>query len=116
MGRDDEYPLTIEQEDNAFETLSRVNQLLIFFGEWRRITSGYRPGKYNEAYSPTSKHVNCQACDLADPVGDLDDFCYKNQEILANLGLYLEHPDATPGWTHLQTVPPKSGKRVFRPQ
>lgn len=35
--------------------------------------------------------------------------------ILEKHGLYREHPDDTPGWCHLTTRAPHSGKRTFKP-
>ena len=35
--------------------------------------------------------------------------------VLKDLGLWLEHPAATKGWAHVQTKPPRSGRRVFYP-
>lgn len=34
---------------------------------------------------------------------------------LAVHGIWLEHPEATPGWSHWQSVGVRSGNRVFRP-
>lgn len=62
-----------------------------------------------------SKHIVCQAIDLNDHDGRLDAWCLANLDALEELGLWLEHPDATPGWCHLQTQPPRSGNRVFEP-
>jgi len=38
-----------------------------------------------------------------------------NTDKLEAIGLWLEHPESTPRWCHVQIVPPASGKRVFRP-
>jgi hypothetical protein len=65
--------------------------------------------------SPRSKHLSCQAIDLDDPNDALDAWCLDNLAVLESIGLWLEHPDATPGWCHLQIVPPQSGRRVFMP-
>jgi hypothetical protein len=56
-----------------------------------------------------------QAIDLADPDGDLDEWCLEHPDMLELYGLWQEHPSATKGWAHLQSVPPKSGKRCFYP-
>jgi len=58
-----------------------------------------------------------QAIDLADPDGDLDEWLMtaEGQAALVEIGLWMEHPAATKSWTHLQTVPPKSGRRTFYP-
>ena len=60
-------------------------------------------------------HILCLAVDFADANGMLDVFCMANQDVLERCRLYLEHPDAIPGWTHPQVVSPRSGNRIFRP-
>lgn len=82
------------------------------------VSSGWRPASVN-ASTPgaavRSRHISAQAVDLYDPEGVLDDWCLGNEKTLERLGLYLEHPTATKGWCHVQTVPPRSGNRVFYP-
>jgi hypothetical protein len=58
-----------------------------------------------------------QACDLFDPEGDIDDWAMSEpgQKVLTDLGLWLEHPSATKGWRHVQSIPPMSKRRVFYP-
>lgn len=115
MGRKE--GLTSDLLSNAQDTINKVNRLLQLFGSTRKVTSGYRPAAINAAVGGAKKsnHMLCKACDLEDKDGKLDAWCYDNQPKLAEIGLWLEHPSATPGWCHLQTVPPKSGVRVFRP-
>lgn len=120
MGRDQKYPddLTPEIEGNAAELIDRVNLLLAAFGETRKVNSGWRPPEVNAKTAGAavkSKHMMGLAVDLADPDGDLDEWCMENESELERLQLWLEHPAATKGWCHLQSVPPKSGKRVFYP-
>lgn len=121
MGRDKKYPdsWSEEIEGNAIDLLDRVNALLLQFGEDRKVNSGWRPPEVNAKTvnaAPKSKHMTGHAVDLADPEGDLDDWCSENDgERLAPHGLYMEHPAATKGWCHLQSRPPKSLKRVFYP-
>ena len=120
MGRNILYvtDLTPEIMGNAAELLERVRKLLGAFGEVRAITSGWRPPSVNATTvgaATRSRHMSGQAVDLADPEGDLDEWCFENQEVLQHYGLWLEHPATTKNWTHLQSVPPKSGKRVFYP-
>lgn len=82
------------------------------------INSGWRPPLINanvKGAAPRSKHMTGQACDLYDPEGDLDDWCMAHADKLAEIGLWQEHPSATKGWLHVQTVPPRSGNRVFYP-
>lgn len=115
MGR--QKDLTFNLLDNALDTVERVNKLLNMFGQDRKITSGYRTATINAAAGGAKKsnHMICKACDLEDKDGALDAWCMANLTYLEGIGLWLEHPDATQGWCHVQTVPPKSGNRVFRP-
>ena len=118
MGRDKKYPITDELRANADELVHKVNMLLDRFGESRRVTSGWRPPQVNAMTPGAAKrslHMTCEAVDLEDEDGQLDDWCIEHPEILQEIGLWMESPAATKGWTHLQIVPPKSGKRVFWP-
>lgn len=120
MGRDRQYrrELTPELRANARETIKRVNRLLRRAGLSCKVTSGWRPAAVNAAVpgaAKGSKHLSCLAIDLEDRDGRLDAWCLANLEVLEELQLWLEHPDATPGWCHLQTLPPRSGNRVFYP-
>lgn len=120
MGRDRPYraELTRELRANARETVRRVNRLLRHAGLMRKVTSGWRPAAINAAVpgaAPGSRHLSCLAVDLEDGDGALDAWCMAHPEVLEEIGLWLEHPDATPGWCHLQTQPPRSGRRVFHP-
>ncbi len=133
MGRDREYPTAMspDLEHSAQITVDLTNQLLLKAGEagvrvpvnprtGSRLTSGWRPPTLN-AKTPgaaiNSKHMTGQASDVYDPDGDLDDWLMSDagQQVLVQLGLWMEHPSATKGWAHLQTVPPRSGRRVFYP-
>lgn len=117
---------TEDVKANAVELLNRVNALL------ERITSdaglaeaaspvvnsGWRSAAYNLTIpnaAPKSKHITGQAIDLADPEGELDQYLMDYRTLLMDYGLWLEHPLATKGWTHLQSVAPRSGNRVFYP-
>lgn len=120
MGRDSAYAdeLTPELRSNAMTTVGRANSILVAFGADRRVTSGWRPAAVN-AGTPgaamNSKHMTCQAIDLSDPDGDLDEWCMAHPEVLEDIGFWQEHPASTKGWCHLQIIPPKSGNRVFFP-
>lgn len=122
MGRDREFPLALtpQIEKNAALTVQLANALLVRFGEGRKVTSGWRSPEVNAktaGAAPNSKHMTGQAIDLADPEGDLDAWLMsaEGQAAMAELGLWHEHPAATKGWAHLQTVPPRSGRRTFYP-
>lgn len=122
--RDDSVPPQSTM-DNAIDLLNRVNPLLdelsfIPAAVARVVNSGWRTPTYNSTIpgaAPKSKHLVGLAIDIADPEGDLDDYLFskEGQELLAKYGLYLEHPLATKGWSHIQSVAPRSGNRVFIP-
>lgn len=118
MGRGDLYLLPPQVVVNAAKLLDKVNPLLKEFGEDRKITSGWRPAELNAKVpgaAKTSKHITGDAVDLEDRNGKLKEWCVFNQDKLEALGLYMEDPAATPTWVHLQQLPPKSGKRIFKP-
>lgn len=111
-----------ETRDNALDLLSRVNALLakIDLEEARapKVNSGWRPAWYNATVAnaaPRSKHITGQAIDLADPEGNLDQYLDDHRLLLVDHDLYMENPLSTKGWTHLQSVRPGSGNRIFIP-
>ena len=126
MGRDKTFgsSLTADIVRNAEETVKRGNLLLAEFrfdtkdDEIRKVNSGWRPPEVN-AMTPgaaaRSKHMTGQAIDIADPEGNLDEWCLAHLTTLERCGLWLEHPSATKGWCHVQIVAPRSGNRVFYP-
>lgn len=132
MGRDQTHGhlLGSDLRQNAAGTVDLVNQLLPMAAaagvtlERNPATgsitsSGWRPPDIN-AKTPRaalrSLHMQCKAIDLFDPDGDLDAWLLDVADtVLKGLGLWLEHPAATKGWAHLQTVPPGSKRRVFYP-
>lgn len=120
MGRDEKYADELDEQKraNAADVVARVNLLLAAFGEDRKVNSGFRPAAVNAATpgsAKLSKHMTCQACDLEDHEGDLDEWAIAHPEVLEQIGLWQEHPGSTKGWAHFQIVPPKSGNRVFYP-
>lgn len=121
MGRDLTHACELDATlcANARVIVARANELLRLIGAVdARVNSGWRPHSINAAIpnaSPRSRHLTCEAIDLRDEDGVLDAWCMHNLDRLDALGLWLEHPDATPGWCHVQTVPPRSGRRVFMP-
>lgn len=68
-----------------------------------------------------SAHREAKAVDVYDPENLLDTWldAFEGPDgqntKLAEHGLYREHPTDTPGWCHLQTRPPGSGRRTFNP-
>lgn len=120
QGRDATHPLALSTtiESNAILTVRLANALLARFGQGRKVVSGWRPPDINAATAgaaPNSKHLTAQAIDLADPDGDLDDWLMSEagQAAMTEIGLWHEHPASTKSWAHLQTIPPRSGRRTF---
>ena len=120
MGRDvshaDEYSQEIS--DNLDKLLIPLNKFREAYGHPITVSSGWRPPSLNatvKGAAPKSNHQKGLAVDMKDPDGAIDKFCMEKLSLLEELGLYLEHPESTPGWCHLQCVPPKSGNRVFKP-
>lgn len=133
MGRDVEYPLAMSPdiEREAIRTCELATKLMAIARtaglkfplhprNKSHVSSGWRPPALN-AVTPNaarkSLHMTAQAVDIYDPEGRLDDWLMTDdgQRTIKDLGIWMEHPAATPGWSHIQTRPPKSGNRVFRP-
>jgi hypothetical protein len=99
-----------------------MNKLRTAYGKPLTITSGFRTEQKqreiykNKGHVPMgSKHLSCEACDVYDPNKDLQQWLLVNIKLLEEIGLWIEHFDATPNWCHFQTCPPKSGLRFFKP-
>ena len=118
--------LTDEIRANAERTCEAAAALETASGIECKLRSGWRPAGFNASFThhdasgklvrggaPKSRHMTGEGIDIADSDGALD--AWLTDERLAQLGLYREHPDATPGWCHVQIVPPKSGHRTFIP-
>ena len=133
MGRDKTYPLdlstatrrnaeTMVELANKLLTLAKVAGVTLETNprSGTIVSSGWRPPDVNASTpgaAARSKHMTGQAIDLYDPDGDLDDWLMTDdgQRAMADIGLWHEHPSATKGWAHLQSVPPRSGRRTFFP-
>lgn len=128
MGRQQPYAAewTPEIQANAAVTVDKANRLLNAFfaanlsAATRKVNSGWRPAAVNATVPKAkkgSKHLTAQAIDLSDDDGALDAWLATAAGLhaLAAIGLWAEHPSATPRWAHVQTVPPASGNRIFYP-
>lgn len=117
MGRDKNAPLTEDMEGNLTMLLDALNRFRASYGKPMIVTSGYRPPAINAAVGGARKsnHMLCLAADFRDTDGSLDAYCMKNIDLLEACGLWIEDPKSTPGWCHMQAVPPRSGARVFKP-
>lgn len=115
MGRDKMYPLDDIKKENATKLLLKVNALFSELKITPHLTSGYRPGHWNKnaGGSLKSAHLTCEAIDLADEFGKIKKLITK--ELLEKHDLYMEHPENTKNWLHLQTRRTGSGNRIFKP-
>lgn len=98
--------------------LEKLNAVRSAYGKPMTITSGLR-SQADQARinpdAPKSKHLLGQAADIYDPSSKFWQWCMANMDLMVELGLYFEDKTATPTWVHIQTVAPKSGKRIFKP-
>ena len=62
-----------------------------------------------------SSHLYGAALDISDPKGELAKWLETRVATLINCGLWLENPEKTKGWIHLQIYAPKSMNRIFNP-
>lgn len=65
--------------------------------------------------APNSAHKEGMAVDLYDPDNAIDDWLIAHADDLDQFGLWFEHPDSTPYWSHWSIRKPRSGNRFFRP-
>lgn len=117
MGRIAEKDLPADLAANLDKLHKAINKLRAAYGKPMIVSSGYRSPEQNAAAKGAKKsnHMACLAADFHDADGKLDEWCMANLPILEECGIFLEHPEATKNWTHVQVVAPKSGNRVFRP-
>lgn len=133
-------PHDAEQEILADDLLVRVNELIdraVRDGGFTRNVcpntgseiSGSKGGAGDGGFrlststtgSARSSHKEAKAVDVYDSSGRLDDWLDQyevgdgDNTVLAEHGLYREHPDSTAGWCHLTTRAPGSGRRTFHP-
>lgn len=112
------YLPTKEVESNLKTLLIRMNAVRNLYGKPMVVTSGLRTlidqARINPS-APQSKHLLGQACDISDRDGELWAWVEKHLDEMAAIGLWFEDGTYTDGWVHFQTVPPKSGKRIFVP-
>ena len=134
MGRREKFPLALtpDIEREAERTVVLANKLLEMAKEagveltklhpenHSLVSSGWRPPEVNAATqhaAPNSKHMTGQAIDIYDPDNKLDLWLMTTagQDAIKAIGLWMEHPGKTLGWSHQQSIPPKSGNQVFYP-
>lgn len=118
---------SVTVQSNLMDLLERVNKLRAAYGKPMHVTSGLRTradqiriyaakGITDQSKIPFgSQHLKGTACDFADSDGALKAFVKANVPLLESIGLWCEALESTPTWLHVQTVPPKSGARFFKP-
>lgn len=120
-----------DHKRNLETLIYRMNKVRQEYGKPMIVTSGYRSiadhlriyrnkGITDQSKIPmASKHLYGQAVDIADPKGELQEWCKGNQTLLRQLGLWMEDFSFTKGWVHFQCVPYGSykhgGSLWFRP-
>lgn len=83
-----------------------------------RATSCLRSIESQKKINPSamgSSHLYGCAVDIADPKGELKKWLETRVATLMNCGLWLENPEKTNGWIHLQSYAPRSMSRIFNP-
>lgn len=122
MKRDEQFPDQYTQEisDNIDKLLICLAKFREAYGKPMKVTSGWRPEAINAKVggSKKSAHMVGMACDFADSDKELAKFAKKMNEEgkLKEWGLWLENPDHTSGWVHLDIKDRKiSGTRIFNP-
>jgi len=96
---------------------TQVDELREAYGKPLVPTNGYRSPAVNAAVggASNSAHMSGQAVDISDPMParSFARFCLKHLDLLEECGLWMEDPQWTPGWVHLQIRP--LTVRVFVP-
>lgn len=125
----DDPSWTPERKENAFNLLEAVSELQSKLIEAKvifqtnpvtdceisgKIFGGFRPQSCMEG-SPHSAHKEGQAVDIFDPYSSIDDYLIDHQDLLEQFGIFIEHPNSTPGWSHWSTRKPGSGNHIFLP-
>jgi hypothetical protein len=75
---------------------------------------GFRPQDCPQG-APNSNHKEGKGIDLYDPANEIDAWCLTNLDKLEQCEIWIEHPSKTSGWSHWQSISPRSGNRVYIP-
>lgn len=116
------YPTSDVIKKNLALLLQRMNEIRAIWAKPMIVTSGLRSDeqqagliKAGKSKAWASLHLAGAACDILDKDGSLGKWCLANEDVLKRIGLWMEHPDHTPGWCHFQIMPPGSGRRFYIP-
>ena len=106
-------PITLRNLEDLCRKVNALNYTPPMYA-----TSCLRSIKDQKRINPSamgSSHLYGCAVDISDPKGELARWLQVRIVQLAECGLWMENPDSTKGWTHLQSYAPKSMKRIFNP-
>lgn len=112
------YSMDAETQANFDDLLMKLNKVRAKYGKPMYINSGLRSQADQQRINPKapkSKHLLGQAADIRDVDGAFWKWCMINMDFMVEVGFWFEDKSATPTWCHIQTVPPRSGKRIFLP-
>lgn len=101
---------------NLKDLVGKLNKL--GFVPPRNATSCLRSIKDQQRINPKamgSSHLYGAAVDIGDADNKLKTWLKANPQKLVECGLWMEHPDYTKSWCHLQIYAPTSFNRVFKP-
>lgn len=107
MGRDKTHAQDYipEVSQNIDKLLEHLNKFREAYGKAMTVSSGWRPASINAAIGGAKKsnHTVGLACDFADKDGNLAKFALEMDKIgkLKEWGLWLENPEKTKNWIHL---------------
>jgi uncharacterized protein YcbK (DUF882 family) len=112
--------ITPQIKDNLIELLEKVTGLLDALEiEDVKVTSGYRSPSANaniKGASKTSHHMTGKAVDLEDTNGEIAARIKAAAPLLKTFGLWMEDPERTPGWCHLDIGHRTDREiRIFKP-
>lgn len=117
FGRDVDYPPTDEMIEDASNLLEKIALLEEELDVVFTITSGYRPEALIESHAipgcPHDAHSTCNGIDLHDPDLSISIRLTDDPQPLIDCGLFMENPASSKNHLHLQSCPPKSGRRIF---
>lgn len=122
------YPERAKSEDLTDEVKNNAGSFLAILNDFLQeltpdvkysVSSGFRPSSVNSKIPNAAKrslHMTGFAIDLVDLDGELDKLIQSKPELLDKYGLWLEHPDATPKWCHIDKGTRSQRKiRIFQP-
>lgn len=135
VGRDLIFPeqCTLEVRRNALELVTRANGLFAAMAEEgiepaidrftnTPVASGWRPRGVNSRTANAaefSTHIYGEGIDVQDhPDRRIARWCLRNLNRMLEIGIWAEDPRWTGGldpWVHWQSVPPRSGRRIYIP-